>query len=72
MTLSADSGGWFWKYGKVLEDGSILNINNVVEIDNIEKISKLINGGKEALNQRKEAFKELNKTFPNEKCNNKK
>lgn len=71
LIYSADSGGWFWKFGKMLEDGSIIDMNTIVKIDNIERVSKLVNGGSEALTQRKEAFSILNKIFPNENCINK-
>ncbi|HTO16337.1 MAG TPA: hypothetical protein VLZ83_11230 [Edaphocola sp.] len=70
---SARSGGWFWKYGKLLSNGSILDLNTLADKDNIDDVSHKVNGGSEAKRERKEAFTILKKLFNYDKCvNNKK
>lgn len=69
---SADSDGWFWEFGKVLEDGNILNLNAIADKDNVDEVSKKVNGGTEALRQRREAYSFLKKFFDYENCTNSK
>jgi predicted chitinase len=66
--ISSDSAGWFWKNGKLLEDGSILDLNLVADKDDINRLSKLINGGAEALKQRIEAYNALKIIFSYDNC----
>lgn len=65
---SADSGGWFWKYGKVLEDGSILDINTIADMDNLNRVSVLVNGGINGRDERIKAYNLLKKIMSYEKC----
>jgi predicted chitinase len=69
---SADSAGWFWRYGKRLNDGSIKDLNSLADKDDANEISRLVNGGENARKERLEANKQLKKIFEYEDCINKK
>lgn len=69
---SARSAGWFWRFGKRLNDGSILDLNTLADKDNVDDISHKVNGGTEARRQRKEAYQALKKILKYENCINKK
>jgi len=69
---SATSGGWFWKYGKVLDDGSILDINTEADKDNLSRVSVLVNGGTNGRDERIKAYNILKKVMNYEKCSKKK
>jgi len=68
LSIAADSGGWFWRYGKLLLDGSIKDLNSLADIDNANEISRLVNGGENARKERLEANKQLKKIFKYENC----
>lgn len=72
LNIAADSGGWFWRYGKLLSDGSVKDLNTLADIDNVNEISRLVNGGENARKERLEANKQLKKIFKYENCINKK
>lgn len=69
---SADSGGWFWKYGKLLSNGSILDLNTIADEDNLSRVSFLVNGGTNGKQERIDAYNALKKVMDYENCNNKK
>lgn len=69
---SARSAGWFWRFGKRLKDGSILDLNTLADKDDVDDVSHKVNGGTEARRQRKEAYEALKKIFKYENCINKK
>lgn len=68
IMISADSGGWFWKYGKLLEDGSILNLNTIADSDRLDRISYLVNGGVNGRKERQNAYNALKKVMDYENC----
>lgn len=72
LNIAADSAGWFWRYGKLLSDGSIKDLNILADKDDVNEISRLINGGENARKERIEANKQLKKIFKYENCANKK
>jgi predicted chitinase len=73
LESSADSGGWFWRYGKLLKDGSIKDLNTLADNDDANEISRLVNGGENARKERLEANKQFKKIFVyDEECINKK
>ncbi|MBS1571108.1 MAG: hypothetical protein JST62_01750, partial [Bacteroidetes bacterium] len=72
LSIAADSGAWFWRYGKLLSDGSIKDLNTLADKDDVNEISRLVNGGANARKERLEANKELKKIFKYEKCIHKK
>jgi predicted chitinase len=71
LNISADSGGWFWKYGKLLSDGTILDLNTIADEDNISRISFLVNGGQNGKQERIDAYIALKKVMKYENCINK-
>ena len=71
LNISADSGGWFWKYGKLLSDGTILDLNTIADEDNISRISFLVNGGQNGKQERIDAYIALKKVMKYENCFNK-
>ncbi|MDR2205862.1 MAG: hypothetical protein LBE36_06885 [Flavobacteriaceae bacterium] len=72
LNIAADSAGWFWRYGKLLSNGSIKDLNTLADIDDANEISRLVNGGENARKERLEANKQLKKIFRYESCVNKK
>lgn len=72
LSIASDSGGWFWRYGKRLNNGSIKDLNTLADIDDANEISRLVNGGENARKERLEANKQLKKIFNYEECINKK
>ncbi len=66
-----NSTGWFWRFGKRLNDGSIKDLNTLVDIDDADEISRLVNGGNNARKERLEANKQFKKIFIYEDCINK-
>lgn len=71
LNIAADSAGWFWRYGKLLSDGKIKDLNTLADKDNVDEISRLVNGGINARKERLEANKQLKKIFNYERCINK-
>lgn len=72
LSIAADSGGWFWRYGKLLSNGLIKDLNTLADVDDANEISRLVNGGEKARQERLEANKQLKKIFKYEKCIRKK
>jgi predicted chitinase len=72
LEISSNSAGWFWRFGKRLNDGSIKDLNTLADSDDGNEISRLVNGGNNARKERLEAAKQLKKIFNYEKCTNKK
>lgn len=72
LNIASDSGGWFWRYGKLLSDGFLKDLNTLADKDDVNEISRLVNGGENARKERLEAHKQLKKIFKYEACINKK
>ena len=68
---SANTAGWFWRFGKRSNDGSIKDLNTLADIDDANEISRLVNGGTNARKERLEANKQLKKIFIYDECINK-
>jgi hypothetical protein len=72
LFYATDSAGWVWKKFKVLNDKADYDGDSIVsytinkktlKIPNIERISRLINGGTEGLQNRTENYNVLKNIF---------
>ena len=72
LETAAHSSGWFWRYGKLLTDGNVKDLNTLADTDDVNEIIRLVTGGQPAKSQRLDAHTELKKIFKyEEECINK-
>lgn len=71
LWLAADTSGWFWRYGSVI-NGKYLDINQVAEQRDVSKVTRKINPALKHLKERKQAFDSIMKIIDYENsCVNK-
>lgn len=73
LHYSADSAGWFWVYGKLKEDGSLINLNTIYgdKESQFKELTRLIKGSSSEFKERYDAFTALLKIMKYEKCTSK-
>lgn len=70
LFLATDSAGWFWNFGKVKKDGTVIDLNLLADDLNTDRISVLVNGGGNGKKERNILTKNLLNFFNYQICVN--